>query len=310
MIKITKIILMLSAFIIGCNAGYAADETPADTAERRQEEHDDQTGTDTSEAPRYVYEKPTPDKLALLYWALSKLDIENKDHINNFMLITECDIYQQYSSNEFEWNKIIAAAQAHIEDSKKSFPLRFEFMQPLKLGEYDVNRQRFEILDPYKINSLRKFEVLSSEAREDICGVSAGNTISNYPKGLVAELSRPVTLTHIPVEIKAANKYIQQRIIPNNKNTALTEEAKYYKRDAYLVMKIKVFAYKGEYFSANTGTLAEVLAVLEGYEVYADQEKKELLYSKYFRKKRRPASKTAPATAQPQQQAAPAAEAQ
>ena len=56
-------------------------------------------------------------------------------------------------------------------------------------------------------------------------------------------------------------------------------------RDAYVVMKIRVFSYKGTEQIHNGRQRATVYAMLEGYEIYADSEHEQLLYFENFIRK-------------------------
>lgn len=56
-------------------------------------------------------------------------------------------------------------------------------------------------------------------------------------------------------------------------------------RDAYLVMKIRVFSYKGTERITNGRTRAIVYAMLEGFEIYADRAHEQLLYFENFIRK-------------------------
>ena len=232
----------------------------------------------------YEYVKPSMENLSQLYWGLSKFDIGDNEAIDNFLMINECDLFKNYFANEFEWSGIREASRAFLTESKKSFPLRFEFMQPLFLGEYDIERERFNIANEYKINGVRRLQVISQDFNQPICNVST-TRIPGYPRGMVVELSRPLNFTYIPVPKDIANVFIKEKLdifrSARNQNTKTLEES----RDAYVVMQIKIFAYKGETRVEEGNMFAEVLAVLEGLEVYSDRHKNNLLYAKHFRKR-------------------------
>lgn len=57
-----------------------------------------------------------------------------------------------------------------------------------------------------------------------------------------------------------------------------TKENLYEFRDAYIVMKIKMFSYKGEHTIINGWMRAAVYGMLEGFEIYADPDHNTLLY--------------------------------
>ncbi|MCB1531278.1 MAG: DUF4852 domain-containing protein [Alphaproteobacteria bacterium] len=236
-----------------------------------------------------LYEFPTLKNLARLYWALSRLSTDDVAAVDNYMLINECDIYTNYYNHEFEWNKIRESAVKYLEEHKGNFVVRFQFMQPLRLGEYDIEKHSFELFDEYKIKATRRFEVKSSEMHSKVCGFQG--VIDNYPRGLVLELSRPFELKEIPLDERTANKFISDKLknVKKYPNRKQRKEDVFAARDAYLVMKVKIFSSHEEpYIQTRVGgpILAQVLGVLEGVEIYADRDRQTLLYVEDFRRQR------------------------
>ena len=237
----------------------------------------------------YIYEQPTYAKLAQLYWALSKLDPKKDTDIDNFLLINECDIYKQYRSNEFEWKDIRAKTSDFLQKSAANFPTRFELTRPIKLGEYDTDQKKFEIAPNYKLNNARSFSIIA-DGYGDVCGYDPRGMLNvpDYPKGVIVELSKPIILTSIAVDPDVAKNYVAQKMKAFEGLGANVQTQKNISdfRDAYLVMRLKFFAYKGEEKTPDGINNADLAANLEGLEIYADPEKRQLLYTQdYVRKK-------------------------
>ena len=234
-----------------------------------------------------IYEAPTMKNISQLYWALNKFDIAQDESIDNFLLINECDLYKDYYQNEFEWRKIRKSARDFLTENKSTFGVHFELFQPLRIAEYDFEKETFDFYEPYKIEAARQFEVLPLDFYELICGVGFGREIPGYPRGLHVEVNRPFTLDeiYVPKEIAQAfietkqNKVQKAGIIPK------TKEDIYDTRDAYILMKLRVFGYKDD-VRTEEYKLSKVLGVLEGYEIYGDRERKLLLDAKNFKRKK------------------------
>ena len=234
-----------------------------------------------------IYEVPTMKTLSRLYWALLKLDPENDEHIDNFLLINECGLYQEYAQNEFEWNGIRESAREFVMSERVNFPTHFEFLQPLRFAEYNLEDNSFNVWEPYKIDAVRRFEVLAEDIFSDICKRRYGIEIEGYPRGLYVELNRPFTIDNIKVQPEIAQIYIennqskirQMAVPPKNKKEL------YETREAYLAMKIRIFSYQEEIQVAEYG-LSKVLGVLEGYEIYGDIDRELLLFTEDFRRKK------------------------
>ena len=240
------------------------------------------------EAPKNViYEVPKWETLSQLYWALGKFDPIKDIHLDNFLLINECDLYKDYSQNEFEWRGIREAAREFVTSNRQNFPLHFQFVQPIQFAEYDLDNNEFDVYEPNKIDAVRRFEVLSEDIFDDICETSYGRDLEGYPRGLLVELNRPFTLDKVPVDPKVARLFIERKQEDANK-AGLPPKNKtdlYESRDAYLVMKMRIFSFK-EDLRFREYKLSKVLGVLEGYEIYGDREREILMISENFRRKK------------------------
>lgn len=236
---------------------------------------------------QYIYEKPTMDKLSQLYWALSTLDIDKDENIDNFLRINECDIFKDYYHHEFEWVGVRDAGRKFIEENKKTFPLRFQFTHQIKLGEYDMEEGVFKIPDEYKVEGIRRFYVQAVDADEDICGLQYD--IPNYPDSIVLELSRPFLFNELPMPREEAEKFITEKMeeMKGLKTHLMTEENVFNNRNAYIVMKVKLFTV-GPDVKVEAGVVRpSFLGVLEGFEVYTDPDLNNLVLSKSYRMRRK-----------------------
>lgn len=240
----------------------------------------------------YIYEKPTRKKFSRLYWALGMLDPKVDVNIDNYMMFNECDIYKEFYFNEFEWKEIREGARSFLINNHKTFPLRFEYVQLIQLGEYDLQRQIFEIQPEFRIIETTRVEVMPEDYGQHAClqagAVFLENRISGYPIGVIAELNRPLNIAAIPVNESLAKEYIEEKMLSFKK---LSESKRnlanlYYYRDAYIFMQMKFFSYKGQVMNGEGAAMAEILAVLEGIEIYADKDKKKLLWAQDFRRKK------------------------
>ena len=238
----------------------------------------------------HFYDDITIDKLSKLYWRLNKFDINDDAAVDNFLRINECDIYTEYVYNELEWKGVRERARNHLRENVETFPDRFKFEQPLRFGDYDPATQTFAILPDYQIDGIRKFEVFSDDAGKRACGDFSTQRIRDvdgYPSVLVVELNQPLNLTGVLVKQRTASRYIDEKMeaflkVPESRRS---REIMYALRDAYIVMKIRVFSYKGSDKIINGRTRANVYAMLEGYEIYADSQHEQLLYFENFIRK-------------------------
>ena len=238
------------------------------------------------EAPnRYIYETPTVKALSYLFWAVGLYNLEDDEAVDEFMRINECDIYKNFYSDEIEWQAIREATRSFLGENKADFPTRFEFVMPLKLGDYDEKRKAFEIQDEYKIRSLRRFELYATDYKKPPC-IKDHDIRKGYPRSIILEFSRPFMLTHVPLEQQDALSYIKRKltILKTNYNDRYqTKDRMYLLRDAYLVIKVKIFTY-GKMLGANLRKVqtVQMMGVLEGYEIYEDIGKKNAFFAQNY----------------------------
>lgn len=278
MIKKILFLALLSLFGVGLVFAYAHSARAQDD----EEEMEDAPGKTA------IYEVPTLKTLSQLYWAILKFDPADNEAVDNYLMINECDLYRDYSQNEFEWNSIREAGRDFVMNNRKDFPIHFELLQPIQFAEYDLDKKEFDVWEPNKIDGVRRFEVLAEDLFDDVCGQSYGIRIPGYPKGLNVELNRPFSLDKIPVDPKVARAFIEakQEEVNQAGTKIYNREDLYESRNAYLVMKIRVFSYK-EDEQLHDIELAKVLGVLEGFEIYGDRDRTLLMYSENYRRKKK-----------------------
>ena len=236
---------------------------------------------------RYVYETPTVKALSHLFWAVNMYKVEDDEAVDEFMRINECDIYRNFNADEVEWKSVRNATRDFLIENKSDFPTRFEFMLPLKLGDYNEEKKSIMIQNEFKIKNLRRFELLASDYRlaSKPC-VKDHNLAKGYPRALILEFSRPFNLTSFPIERTKALEYIKSKIALMKKKYPPKVHTKKFSlklRNAYLLIKIKIFTY-GKMLGTNFQELrtVQMMGVLEGYEIYEDVGKEKLMFTQNY----------------------------
>lgn len=232
-----------------------------------------------------IYEIPTTKALSLLYWAVGLYKLEDDNAVDLFVFTNECEIYKRFNNDEFEWAKVREATRDYLSANKDDFPTRFEFIIPLKFKIYDERKRVFIVQDDFKISSVRRFEVFATDFYEDLC-TRAFTKNQAYPQAIVLEFSRPLSVMSVPVSPSAAKDYIQRKLkdaVGSSYSGAPSSSLVADKRTAFLFLKVKVFTH-GRFMNTNNYHLrgVQMLAVLEGYDIYEDASKERLLYSRDF----------------------------
>jgi len=239
------------------------------------------------EAVTDEYVEGNHQDLARLYWALNKFDLDDRKAIENFLVITECNIYQRYRNDEFEWIKIYNAAREFIKNNRAMWPTTFEIIVPIYLDRYDIENEVFKLKKDSWFEGARRLYVHRNRRQIKLCGFHRAS-ISGYPENMVFILDKPFTFTEISMVPELAAFYIDAS---NRRYKDLPSflQATRYRRYAYLRLKVRIFSYQstGRVSGAGMYEKATVRGRLEGIEVYADMDKIKLLYSKDVPRDRR-----------------------
>lgn len=269
--KITKLIVCAAVLIL---ASSVFKSTVASTKSKDQEE--------------IAYADANLGNFAKTYWRFSKFEYDDDQAVDNFMKITECNLYTEYYHNEFEWNGIREATRTFLEENRKKFPDRYEFIQPIALGDYDFSEEKFMIAEEHVLNGIKSFEIASMSQSEEVCG--SNRPVDGYPRLMALELSRPIIFNEIPIEQEIAREIISEKMssYENLQSSQKTRERYLRAREVYFVAKVKMFAYKPGLHTNDQGQdVAKMLGILERVEVYEDIARSNLIYQKDFRRKKK-----------------------
>ncbi|MFN3827470.1 MAG: DUF4852 domain-containing protein [Micavibrio sp.] len=227
------------------------------------------------------YVNPTIQNLSHLYWNLGALDYANSVHIDNFLMINECDMFTTYLNNDLEWEEMRESTRSFLRTNTKFFPTHFKIAIPLYLTRYDPEKQVFNVnMDKSSVNYARRIETIYYVGGT-VCG--RVGEIDGYPKNLVLLLSRPFVLPQVPVEQELARLFLDEYNAKNKVRAKMMHRDEAYERMAVLELFIKVMSFKGRVYGVGGSLKAAVFAQVDHIKVYADTEKQKLLWEKSMR---------------------------
>ena len=208
------VFLAFSAFTVACISASPsfAQEASSETApaeEQRTEPED--------------YVEPNWSNLARIYWALGMMDIDNAAHIDNFLLLTECEMYTTYKKNEMEWEDIREASKKSLIREAMKTPTIISVFIPLQLGQYNVEGEFFELKKAESgVDEARVIKTEYNRRNQGTCG-KVGN-IEGYPPNLILVLNRPFSLPRVPMERELA-PLIDRLAIGGQNDVAVEDQA-------------------------------------------------------------------------------------
>lgn len=229
------------------------------------------------------YVAPTYQRLSKLYWALAIFDLGNDAAIDRYLMVNECELYSKYYNSDFELIDLRAATRQSIMQNMASFDKQFEIVIPLGLDRYDIGSEKFKLDPDSAYLGVKRLEVNPNNESTEVC--HRASNIPGYPKNFVLSLSRPFLLTEIPMPPEVAQAYIEesQRLSEMRQNNYRFHISKF-GRVAFLRLKVSIVQFRDYYQMPNRAPLADLFGTIDGYEIYADREKKFLLYKTEARK--------------------------
>ncbi len=256
-----RTIAIVLAFTMVCASAYAQSQ-PAPQAFS--------SGNVATSYASYV--EPSYQNLARAYWALSIHDLDNDQAIDNFLAITECQIYKTYFKNEFEWAKVRNLSRKYLEQNRRYFSTRFVSVQPIMLNRYDMEKERFELMPDYQYLAAKRLQISGNDHLKSPCD-GVGFNVPGYPHNVILTARRPVTLKVITVEPDMAKQYVDYLT-----SKAIKQEEG---RPAYLVIRSNLKQFAGN--DREMGQLfASVHGDVESLTIYGDRELTMKMYEVHF----------------------------
>ncbi len=247
-------------------------EAAAEAAPIPQKTDSDVTVMKDPYADKYI--KGTPGNLSKLYWRLRVFDLGDDLAVDNFMMINECDLYQRYVNDDFEWKKLRDAARHMLKKERDAYPRKFIFILPVRLGRYDTEMGGFHLVDNTHFDNVRRMEITGNSLSRDICGKTG--EIKDYPRNLMLILKEPMTYVSAKVDEHVAQAYIirkQREILDLDYDTRQNR----YNRIAYVRLRVQLDEYQGNVKGKNGAILAILHGRLEGVDLFEDPYGKMML---------------------------------
>ncbi|HPF79151.1 MAG TPA: DUF4852 domain-containing protein [Alphaproteobacteria bacterium] len=250
-----------------------------------EDETDDEFGKDFAEdeevtvmEDKYAgqYVEPTLQNISKLYWKKGALVESNDTAIDNYMLINECDIYEKFYKDDFEWQRIREAGREMLKENKANFSQKFKMVVPIDLGRYDMMRKGFPLINKTAFKDLRRVEIGGNSNRQRVCGVD--NIIENYPRNLILILNKPFSYEFVQLDEHVAQAFIIRRKYEKIVRPKELEN-KTYDRLAFARIRITFADYQGETRGSDNFPLAVMFGRLDGIDIFEDAGEKRLLTS-------------------------------
>jgi len=223
------------------------------------------------------YAPGTLENISQLYWAMGVFNTEDIKAIDTFLTINECEIFQNYYHNDFEWSKIRSVTQEMIKAKREDFPKKFKFIIPVSVGRYDHERGGFPLLD--NTGFINNYRVELSSGFDEVCGMRVNRMDNPYEIMLILE--DPLNYNFIELDEHAAQAYILRKQYLLNKRLQKYRQMKY-ERLSFIRLRVTFEKYQGNINAEGSRVLAAIYGKIDGIDFFEDPFEQKLLKSVNF----------------------------
>ncbi len=222
------------------------------------------------------YHPSTLEYLSKMYWRLGTFDMEDTEAVANYIKIAECKLFTEYVNDDMEWKEIVETMRQHIEKTRSTYPLNFQFVLQLRLGRYDPERGGFPLIDRTAFQNAKRIEVDSIDKQSAIC--YDNHPVKDYPTQLIILLTQPFSLDFLKLDEHVAQAYILRK---KSEYSTLSDQEKVrrYEREAYLRLRVTFSQYHGNVPKAGGQPMAILQGNIDGYEIFEDAKQKRMMLS-------------------------------
>jgi len=212
----------------------------------------------------------------LIHMGLIRLD--DPATIEEYIRIHDCSIYEQYWQDDFAWTRIREAKMRDLSLRIKDMGNGLEISTPLRLSQYDMVNNSFDIASESRIENMVLLTLLDNDngnfntCENDRLG---GFVPRVHPLKLVLKIDTPFNFVTVPMSRDMADKLID--VIKARQKEGDPPP----KRQAMLVMRVRITGVD-TLTNATDPLRRTVKGTLDDVRVFEGPERKMLLYSKEF----------------------------
>lgn len=166
-----------------------------------------------SAAPAYadIYARPTWDNLMKTLVRFGALDLSDNKILDEYAIVTDCDIYHAFHANDFRWNQVRDQMRESIQMNMMKFPGSYTYQDKIALDRYDFQQQMYLFSDKNPLQKVNAFFLYRTN------GLTCGDIRINYlPKAFRAVLDESVTLPGLPLTQRSADALLRRMDANNN----------------------------------------------------------------------------------------------
>lgn len=149
----------------------------------------------------------TPNMITIMHALVRAhaLDLSDDALLNEYAMLSECELYHQYYQDDFKWHKIRTDVFNKTLQERDSYSLAFSYVTPVRLGRYDFENQLYKFDDKTAMHNVNA--VLMGLKEEAACGTV--RTVL-MPRAFRAYLTPVIEVTGVALPPDAAEALLKR----------------------------------------------------------------------------------------------------
>jgi hypothetical protein len=165
----------------------------------------------TSPAYADIYARPTWDNLLKTLVRYGALDLSENKILDEYAVVTDCDVYKAFSGNDFKWNRVRDDIRDSVAMNLAKFPASYAYQDKIALDHYDFNQQLFLFNDKNPLQKVNAFFLYRTD------GYTCDNMHMNYlPRAFRAVLDESASLPGLPLTQRSADDLLRRMAANDN----------------------------------------------------------------------------------------------
>jgi len=146
-------------------------------------------------------------------------DTKDPALIDEYAIITECELYKAFYQNDFKWKQVQDAVRKSIDINIATFPTAYHYDAQMQLDRYDFSSKMFRFAPKSVINNVNTFDIYSVE------GTGCGSADIKYmPRIFRAVVAVPIYIDGLPLGEKDGNDILQLMTSDHNDSRIITAQ--------------------------------------------------------------------------------------
>ena len=151
-----------------------------------------------------AYQPISYPALAKMVWRYQTYKTDNDNALDEFIRISNCNLYNKYFENDFLWGNIREGVRRDLDYYSYQLPNRFEIKTAIPLGRYNFDRAAYVVDDAFKMDNAGSIEIPIS-GEQAPCGTSA-----IIPGMMKFAADNKFALYEIPVPVNEAEQLLNK----------------------------------------------------------------------------------------------------